>query len=437
MPNAWFWDWVLSWYTSVPSGVPPNLLGGGSSSLLDRLIRSIYFDPRTGEWRYPDFSITVTTTAPRPTDTTPGSSGSIWTPSFPPPLQGRPPLIGPWEPRPPGQDLFGGGGGPSIPEKPEPRPEVGIVDWRWDPDTGEWLPVFAEKPEPDPEAGIVDWIWNYKTGQWIPVYSVTGVTSPPDESKVTPVTSPLPSGSGTSRTPSTLSGWIYDPFRGVYVPYPPIIFSVTTYTSPPQETTTQTETTTATEGWIYDPFRGVYIPYPPITFSVTTYTSPPQETTTQTETTTTTVTETGGTVTFPPGWIYDPIRDVYIPIPGITFVVDVTTTRPEEEYHTSPLPTTIGAPGRTTPWPPLTFTTTWTTWQDTTTTSTETTTTDTTTTVVTPPPPPPPPEGGGAGAPMPGPPAPVVGRPLGESVWQLSQYIPALVPHLGYFLAGR
>jgi hypothetical protein len=43
----------------------------------------------------------------------------------------------------------------------------------------------------------------------------------------------------------------------------------------------------------------------------------------------------------------------------------------------------------------------------------------------------------GAGAPMPGPPAPVIGRPLGESVWQLAQYIPALVPHLGYFLAGR
>jgi len=406
MPNDWFWDWVLSWYTSVPSGVPPNLLGGGSSSLLDRLIRSIYFDPITGEWRYPDFSITVTTTAPRPTDTTPGSSGSIWTPSFPPPLQGRPPLIGPWEPRPPGQDLFGGGGGPNIPEKPEPRPEAGIVDWRWDPDIGEWLPVFAEKPDPDPEAGIVDWIWNPKTGQWIPVYSVTGVTSPPDESKVTPVTSPLPSGSGTSRTPSTLSGWIYDPFRGVYVPYPPIIFSVTTYTSPPQETTTQTETTT-----------------------------------TQTETTTTTVTETGGTVTFPPGWIYDPLRDVYIPYPPITFVATATTTTPREvEYHTSPLPTEL-IPGGLTPWPPLTFTTTW---EDTTTTSTDTTRTETgttdtttTTTVVTPPPPPPPPRGGGAGAPMPGPPAPVVGSPLGESVWQLSQYIPALVPHLGYFLAGR
>jgi len=245
-----------------------------------RLLRG-YYDPDTGEWKQPHYEVTVTTTAPSETTTTP-------------------------------------------PERPEPRPEVGIIDWIWDPAAGGWVPVF----------------------------------------------------------------------------------SVTTYTSPPQETTTQTGTTTTTE------------------------------------TPTTTVTGVGGTVTFPPGWIYDPIWDVYIPIPGITFVVDVTTTRPEEEYHTSPLPTTIGAPGRTTPWPPLTFTTTWTTWQDTTTTSTETTTTDTTTTgttttVVTPPPPPPPPEGGGAGAPIPGPPAPVVGHPLGESVWQLSQYIPALVPHLGYFLAGR
>ena len=389
MPNDWFWDWVLSWYTSVPSGVPPNLLGGGSSSLLDRLIRSIYFDPITGEWRYPDFSITVTTTAPRPTDTTPGSSGSIWTPLFPPPLQGRPPLIGPWEPRPPGQDLFGGGGGPNIPEKPEPRPEAGIVDWRWDPDTGEWLPVFAEKPDPDPKAGIVDWIWDPDTGQWIPVYSATGVTSPPSESRVTPVTSPLPSG-----------GWIYDPFRDVYIPLPGITFVVDVTTTRPDV------------GYHTAPIRT------DLTTSVTT----PSTTTTSGE--------------GPVRWIYDPVWNVLVPV----FTVTATTTTPQVEYHTSPLPTEL-TPGGLTPWPPLTFTTTW---EDTTTTSTDTTRTETgttdtttTTTVVTPPPPPPPPRGGGAGAPIPGPPAPVVGSPLGESVWQLSQYIPALVPHLGYFLAGR
>ena len=278
-----------------------------------RLLRG-YYDPDTGEWKQPHYEVTVTTTAPSETTATP-------------------------------------------PERPEPRPEVGITDWIWDPVAGGWVPVF----------------------------------------------------------------------------------SVTTYTSPPQETTTQTETTTATEGWVYDPFRGVYIPYPPITFSVTTYTSPPQETTTQTETPTTTVTETGGTATFPPGWIYDPFRDIYIPYPPITFVVTATTTTPQVEYHPSPLPTEL-TPGGLTPWPPFIFTTTWVgTTTGTETTTTDTTTTGTTTTAV---------GGGGpgpgmvgqvsgAGAPMPGPPAPIVGSPLGESVWQLSQYIPALVPHLGYFLAGR
>ena len=372
MLAEWFWEFLNRFFEGHRGGslyVP--------SPLLDALIRSTYFDPITGEWRYPDFSITVTTTAPRPTDTTPGSSGSIWTPLFPPPLQGRPPLIGPWEPRPPGQDLFGGGGGPSIPEKPEPRPEAGIVDWIWDPDTG----------------------------QWIPVYSVTGVTSPPDESRTTTVTSPP----GESRT--------------------------TTVTSPPPG------------GWIYDPFRDVYIPLPGITFvvDVTTtrpdveyHTAPiPTELTTSVTTPTTTTTTSGEG---PVRWIYDPVWNVLVPV----FTVTATTTTPQVGYHTSPLPTEL-IPGGLTPWPPFIFTTTWegTTTTGTTTgtetTTTDTTTTGTTTTAV---------GGGGpgpgmvgqvsgAGAPMPGPPAPVVGRPLGESVWQLSQYIPALVPHLGYFLAGR
>ena len=393
----WFWEWFFELFDGAPSGVLPSApLGGGGafyvppsvSPILDRLIRSMYFDPTTGEWRFPDFSITVTTTAPR-------SSGLPWTPSLPSP----PPSTSLIPPPPTGHG--GGGGGPStpgggwtnIPEKPEPRPEVGIVDWRWDPDTGEWLPVFAEKPDPDPEAGIVDWMWDYKTGQWIPVYSVTGVTSPPDESRTTTTTTSPPPG-----------GWIYDPFRDVYIPLPGITFIVDVTTTRPD-----VEYHTA-----------------PISTDLTTSVTTPTTTTTSGE--------------GPVGWIYDPVNNVFIPI----FTVTGTTTAPDVEYHTSPLPTTIGAPGRTTPWPPLTFTTTWTTWQDTTTTSTETTTTETTktdttttTTVTTPPPPPPPPEGGGAGAPMPGPPAPVVGSPLGESVWQLSQYIPALVPHLGYFLAGR
>jgi len=247
-----------------------------------RLLRG-YYDPDTGEWRQPHYEVTVTTTAPSETTATP-------------------------------------------PERPEPRPEVGIIDWIWDPVAGRWVPVF----------------------------------------------------------------------------------SVTTYTSPPQETTTQTETTTTTE------------------------------------TPTTTVTGVGGTVTFPPGWIYDPFQDIYIPYPPITFVVTATTTTPQVGYHTSPLPTEL-TPGGLTPWPPFIFTTTWegTTTTGTTTgtetTTTDTTTTGTTTTAV---------GGGGpgpgmvgqvsgAGAPIPGPPAPIVGSPLGESVWQLSQYIPALVPHLGYFLAGR
>jgi hypothetical protein len=242
-----------------------------------------YYDPDTGEWRQPHYSVTVTTTEP---------SGSA-----------------------------------TPPEKPEPRPEAGIIDWTWDPGVGQWIPVF----------------------------------------------------------------------------------SVTAYTSLPQ-------------------------------------TSATQPTTTREEPTTTIIGEPSTTTTEPSGigWIYDPLWDVYIPIPGITFVVTATTTTPDVEYHTSPI-TTVLTPGTTTPWPPFIFTTTWEgiTTTDTTTTettTTETTATDTTTTAV---------GGGGggapgvagrisgAGAPMPGPPAPVVGRPLGESVWQLAQYIPALVPHLGYFLAGR
>jgi len=357
MPNDWFWNWVFGWYTSTPPGAPPNLWGGGGSiyvpsPLLDRLIGSMYFDPRTGEWRFPDFSITVTTTAP-------GSSGSTRTPSLSPPRY-TPPLIGPWEPRPPGQDLFGGGGGPSIPEKPEPRPEAGIVDWEWDPETG----------------------------QWIPVYSVTGVTSPPDESRTTTTTTSPP------------GGWVYDPFRDVYIPLPGITFVVDVTTTRPD-----VEYHTA-----------------PIRTDLTTSVTTPTTTTTSGE--------------GPVSWIYDPVWNVLVPV----FTVTATTTTPQVGYHTSPLPTEL-IPGGLTPWPPLTFTTTW---EDTTTTSTDTTRTETgttdtttTTTVVTPPPPPPPPGGGGAGAPLPGPPAPVVGSPLGESVWRLAQYIPALVPHLGYFLAGR
>jgi len=106
------------------------------------------------------------------------------------------------------------------------------------------------------------------------------------------------------------------------------------------------------------------------------------------------------------------------------------------EYHTSPITTVL----TTTTSTETTTTGTTTTEVTTTTTSVETTTTKTTTTNVTKTVVGPLPNGGrisGAGAPMPGPAAPIVGQPLGGSVWQLSQYIPALVPHLGYFLAGR
>jgi len=286
-----------------------------------------------------------------------------------------------------------GGGEQNIPEKPEPRPEVGIVDWRWDPDLGQWLPVFAEKPEPDPRAGIIDWVWDHETGQWVPVFSATAVTSPPSGSRTTTATTSPPPG-----------GWIYDPFRDVYIPLPGITFIVDVTTTRPD-----VEYHTA-----------------PISTELTV-------TTTITTTHETTTTSGEG----PIRWIIDPVRGIVMPVFGIT----ATTTRPDVEYHTSPITTAL-TPGTTTPWPPFTFTTTWqdTTTTDTTTTettTTKTTTTDTTTTAV----------GGGApgvvgkvsgaGAPMPGPPAPVVGRPLGESVWQLAQYIPALVPHLGYFLAGR
>jgi len=281
------WRSALDSVSALVDEIPPDVrsqldyiwdLTGSLRAILDllaarQLLRG-YYDPDTGQWTQPHYEVTATTTAP---------SGSTTTP----------------------------------PEKPEPRPEVGIIDWIWDPDAGQWVPSF----------------------------------------------------------------------------------SVTTYTSPPQETTTQTETTT--------------------------------ETTTETVTST----EPGGTGG---GWQYNPFQDIYIPYPPITFVVTATTTTPDVEYYTSPI-TTVLTPTNPPPWSPFIFTTTPAT--DTTateTTATETTTTDTTTTDVTPSP-----RGGvagrvsGAGAPSPGSPAPVIGRPLGESVWQLAQYIPALVPHLGYFLAGR
>jgi hypothetical protein len=384
----WLWNWIFGGHTSTPPGTPIGFSGGGGS--LYALIGSMYFDPITGKWRFPDFSITVTTTAPR-------SSGSTWTPPLsPPPL--TPPPIGPWEPRPPGQDLLGGGGGPStpgggetnIPEKPEPRPEVGIIDWEWDPETGQWIPVFAEKPEPDPKAGIIDWRWDPETGQWIPVYSATGVTSPPGESRTTTATTSPPPG-----------GWIYDPFRDVYIPLPGITFVVDVTTTRPD-----VEYHTA-----------------PISTDLTTSVTTPSTTTTSGE--------------GPVAWIYDPIQNILRPI----FTVTATTTTPGVEYHTSPITTTMNEPGRTTQQDTTTTNTTVTNTTTTNTTTTDTTTTDTTTTETTTTT-----VGGGpgvigkvsgAGAPVPGPPAPIVGSPLGQSVWQLSQYIPALVPHLGYFLAGR
>jgi hypothetical protein len=263
------------------------------------------------------------------------------------------------------------------------------VDWKWDPETGQWIPVFAEKPEPDPEAGIIDWEWDPETGQWIPVFSATAVTSPPSESRTTTATTSPPPG-----------GWIYDPFRDVYIPLPGITFVVDVTTTRPD-----VEYHTA-----------------PISTDLTTSVTTPSTTTTSGEE--------------PVAWIYDPIQNILRPV----FTVTATTTAPDVEYHTSPLPTGL-IPGGLTPWPPFIFTSTW---QDTTTTSTDTTTTDTTTTGTTTttvggggPGPAVAGRVSGAGAPVPGPPAPIVGSPLGESVWQLAQYIPALVPHLGYFLAGR